>query len=102
MKKLAVLLSLANVLLLGQAPSPGKAATAIMPLVDGAEQASKRFRPELTVPSTPAATLFQPTCVYPTLDNKSVSIQPCRKDSRKLFLVPPSPTTPTSPPGNIR
>jgi hypothetical protein len=102
MKKLAALLILANVLLLGQAPSPGKAAPARTPLADQAKQSSKKVRPELTVPNTPAATLFQSTCVYPTLDKKSVSIQPCRKDSRKLFLAPPSPTTPASPPGNNR
>jgi hypothetical protein len=96
MNKLLTLLyiAFANVLLLGQTSSPGKAAPATTPLVDRAEQSSKRFRPELTVPSTPTATLFQSTCVYPSLDGKSLLVQPCRKDSGKLPLVPPSPTKP--------
>jgi hypothetical protein len=85
--KALIYIAFANVLLVGQTLSPA----------DRVEQSSKRFRPELTVPITPPATLFQSTCVYRSPDTKSLSVQPCRKDSRKLRLMPPSPTKPTVP-----
>jgi len=83
-KRMALLyIGFANVLLLGQT------ATATPP-VDRVTQLSTRFRPELNVPLTPSATLFESTCVYRSPDTKSLSVKPCVKDARKLPVMPPS------------
>ena len=112
MNKLVALLyiAFANAQLPGQTLSPGEATAPVTtPLVDRVEQLSKRFPPELIVPIAPAgtATLLRRYCVYPLLDTKSLSIKPCRKDSRKLRLVAPlenivPPTKPATPPDKIR
>jgi len=89
--KALIYIAFANVLLVGQTLSPA----------DRVHQSSKRFRPELMAPITPA-TFVQSTCFYRSPDGKSLSVTPCVKDSRKLRLVPPAdniapPIKPTTP-----
>lgn len=106
MNKLVALLcvAFANVLLSGQTLSPGQATAP-----DTVEQLAKKFPPELVVPiaPSPAATLLRSSCVYPSLDLKSISVQPCRTNSPRLRLVPPfemiaPPAKPGTLPDNIR
>ncbi len=77
--------------------------------MDRLERLSKSFPPDLIGPiaAPSGATLSRSFCVYPLLDTKSLSVKPCRTDSRKLRLVPPfekiAPLTkPATLPGNIR
>lgn len=84
-------ITFANVLMLGQTLSPGEAtAPATTPRVDRVKQLSKRFPVELIVPIPPSgkAALSRSYCVQPSLVAKSLSVKPCRTDSRKLRLVP--------------
>ena len=106
MNKLVALLyvAFANVLLLGQAMSPGESTASVT-----VEQLAKRFPPELVVPITPSptATLLRSSCVYSSLDFTSISVKPCRTNSPQLRLVPSSemiapPTKPGTLPDNIR
>jgi len=106
MNRLVALLcvAFANVLLIGQTLSPGQATAPVT-----VEQLAKTFPPELVEPVTPSptATLLRSSCVYRSLDFKSISVQPCRTNSPQLRLVPSfemvaPPTKPGTVHDNIR